>query len=195
MIVGLGNPGREYAKTRHNLGFMVLQAMAEKAQSRWNKSRKGEAFVVELKEVGQTVILVLPLTFMNRSGLAVRDIAQFHKVNMQDVLVVCDDIHLDFGQTRLKATGSAGGHNGLRSIIAECGSKDFFRLRMGVGKPPGAWDQADYVLASFRKEEINELEDFIDRAVTCCELWLADKGSEAMTEFNQRKDKKSNEKA
>ena len=193
LVIGLGNPGSEYQKTRHNLGFLVVMRLAKEYGAEFKKSRQTNALVAEIKEGDTKSLLVLPLTYMNNSGIAVRDIAHFDKIVPQDILVVCDDINLDFGEMRLRMEGSDGGHNGLKSMIAEFGGQDFPRLKMGVGAPPSRELQADYVLSGFKTQEIKELSGFVDQAVECCRLWLKGDGARAMTEFNKRKDKNDNE--
>lgn len=193
LIIGLGNPGREYEKTRHNLGFLSVGYLARQYGVDLKKSRQAQALAAEVREGDVRAILVLPLTYMNNSGNAVRDIACFEKIAPGNILVVCDDINLDFGAMRLKSGGSDGGHNGLRSVIAEIGSRDFPRLRMGVGAPPSRELQADYVLAGFRAGEARELPGFLEQAAECCRLWLLGEGARAMTEFNKRKDTKDHE--
>ena len=192
LVIGLGNPGREYEKTRHNLGFLVVMRLAKEYGAEFKKSRQANALVAEIKEGDTRIFLVLPLTYMNNSGIAVRDIAHFEKITSRDILVICDDINLEFGEMRLRTDGSDGGHNGLKSMIAELGGGDFPRLKMGVGAPPSRELQAEYVLFSFKAQEIKELPGFIDQAVECCRLWLKGDFAQAMTEFNKRKDKKDN---
>ncbi|MBF0619079.1 MAG: aminoacyl-tRNA hydrolase [Candidatus Omnitrophica bacterium] len=187
IIVGLGNPGRQYSGTRHNLGFMVVEALAQKAGLSWKKSRQGEALAAETRIGAEKVLLLLPQTYMNNSGLAVSKIAAFEETLLENILVVCDDIRLDFGQLRLRADGSDGGHNGLKSMLAHMNGEKFFRLRMGVGAPPPSIDQADFVLASFRSAEVKGLGAFITQAVDCCELWLNGETAKAMTLYNKRK--------
>lgn len=193
LIVGLGNPGREYEKTRHNLGFMALMRLAREYGAEFSKSRQADALTAEIQDGETRILLVLPLTFMNRSGLAVRAIAGFDKVDIENILVICDDIHLAFGDMRLRTEGTDGGHNGLKSIIAELGSESFPRLKIGVGVPPSKERQADYVLSNFSTPEVKELGGVIDRARECAQLWLAGNTARAMAEFNKRKDKKDNE--
>jgi PTH1 family peptidyl-tRNA hydrolase len=193
LIVGLGNPGREYEKTRHNLGYMVVTRLAAEHQASLKRYRHAAALAAEISEGEATVLLAEPLTYMNNSGVAVRDIVHFEKIELADVLVVCDDINLDFGETRLKSAGSDGGHNGLKSIIAELGTTAFTRLKIGVGAPPTRELQVDWVLANFKAAEMKELGGIIDQAVECCRLWLKGETARAMTEFNKRKEKKDNE--
>ncbi len=193
MVVGLGNPGREYEKTRHNIGFMVLMELARQASVDWKRSRQGEALAAEISEEGMGVLLILPLTYMNNSGRAVRDIALFNRFDPGNVLAVVDDIRIDFGQMRLKNGGSDGGHNGLKSIALELGSQDYARLRLGVGAPPPGMDQADYVLSEFRTGEKKDLSRFIADAADCSRLWMKGDLPRAMTQYNQTKGNKNHE--
>ena len=193
LIVGLGNPGREYEKTRHNLGAMVVRRLAGDAGVVFKKSRLANAEAAELSEDGTAVLLITPLTYMNNSGIAVREMAGFLKIATEDILVVCDDINLNLGEMRLRADGSDGGHNGLKSIIAEMGTSSFPRLKLGVGAPLSKERQADYVLSNFSAREAGELGGFLEQAAECCRLWIRGDAARAMTQFNQRKDKKDNE--
>lgn len=193
LVIGLGNPGHEYEKTRHNLGFLVVLRLAQTCGADFKKSRQANALVAEISDADLKSSFVLPLTYMNNSGNAVRDIAHFKKIAPQDILVVCDDINLDFGEMRLKQEGSDGGHNGLKSLIAELGGGMFPRLKIGIGTPPSREQQADYVLAGFNSREVKELPGIVDQAVECCRLWISGDVSRAMTEFNKRKDRKDNE--
>ena len=193
LIVGLGNPGREYDKTRHNFGFMVVTRLAAQYQASLKRYRHAAALAAEISEGQAKALLAEPLTYMNNSGWAVRDIVRFEKLDLADILVVCDDINLDFGEIRLKSAGSDGGHNGLKSIIAELGTTSFTRLKLGVGAPPTRELQVDWVLANFKASEMKELGGIIDQAVECCRLWLQGETARAMTEFNKRKEKKDNE--
>jgi peptidyl-tRNA hydrolase, PTH1 family len=193
LIIGLGNPGREYEKTRHNLGFMVVTRLAAEHNVALKKYRHASALAAEISEGELKVLLAEPLTYMNNSGLAVRDIVHFEKPELADILVVCDDINLGFGEIRLKPGGSDGGHNGLKSIIAELGTESFARLKLGIGAPPTKDLQVDWVLADFKPAEKKELGSFLDQAVTCCRMWLEGETARAMTEYNQRKGNKNNE--
>ncbi|MBF0386589.1 MAG: aminoacyl-tRNA hydrolase [Candidatus Omnitrophica bacterium] len=193
LLVGLGNPGRQYEFTRHNIGFMVLMELARSAGADWKKSRQASALTAEYSEGGENIGLLLPLTFMNNSGQAVRDTVHFNKIGLENILVVADDIRLDFGVTRLKPGGSDGGHNGLKSVALEMGSVEYPRLRLGVSAPPPGMDQADYVLSEFNIRERNELGCFVKDAADCCRLWIKGEMSRAMTQYNLKKGKKHNE--
>ena len=152
IIVGLGNPGREYARTRHNVGFDVIDVLSEKLDIPVNRSAMhgltGSGLVG-----GEKVLLVKPQTYMNLSGQCVSELVAFYKPDMADLLVIYDDIDLPLGKVRLRASGSAGTHNGMRSIIGLLGRQDFPRLRVGVGKKPEGWELADWVLSHYQTEE------------------------------------------
>ena len=195
LIVGLGNPGKKYLGTRHNVGFLVLAEL----HRRFGQSRPSAKFDSELVQVGtgdQKVLLQSPLTFMNASGKAVRGVFDFYKLSLEDLLVVCDDFHLDLGRLRFREKGTAGGQNGLKDIIQKMGSQDFARLRIGVGKPPEDRDAAGYVLSKFRPDERVDLERMVQRSADGVLTWLEYGTKEAMNRFNadlvqedQRKEK------
>ena len=188
LIVGLGNPGREYEKTRHNLGFMAVQRLAGKLDAEFRKCRYASALTAEVRENDQKIILALPQTFMNNSGASVRDIMKFDNVALEDVLVVCDDLRLDVGKLKLRLEGSDAGHNGLKSIAAHLGTEAYARLRMGVGMPKSPDVQVDFVLGTFSIAEAKILEDVLESACDCCRLWLTGDTARAMTLYNKRKD-------
>ena len=171
LIVGLGNPGKEYENTRHNMGFQVLRAFAERYNWTFKKQRdfKGEFAHGSCKE--KKVILLLPTTYMNLSGQSVRKVFDFYKFSLEDVLVVTDDVALPFGTLRFRERGSAGGHNGLKSIESQLGTQEYSRLRIGIGdREHGLLE--DYVLSCFTKDEKEKLPAVIDEAVAFLEKWL-----------------------
>jgi peptidyl-tRNA hydrolase, PTH1 family len=179
-IVGLGNPGREYEATRHNVGFEVVNELAR----RWHlrlKSWKSLADVVVAG--GRGVVLVEPKTFMNASGDAVQRVAAFHKIEPHDVLVVVDEVQLPLGRLRLRRSGSAGGHNGLKSVIQFVGP-EFPRLRIGVGRGDPSWDLADHVLAPFHPDERPVIREAIERAADAAEEFVSGGIERAMNRFN-----------
>ena len=182
VVVGLGNPGPKYAGTRHNVGFEVVDALAAGPGCQGFRERF-EAFVAELKEGGETVLLVKPLTFMNLSGRAVRAVLDFYKLGAEHLLVVCDDFNLPLGKLRVRAKGSHGGQNGLRNIQEQLGTDAYARLRIGVGQPlPG--DAVDFVLSKFRPAERAAAADAVALAVQAVVVW-ATKGLDAcMNRFN-----------
>ncbi len=188
IIVGLGNPGREYKKTRHNLGFMAVEALAAEYGVAFTKCRYANALSAEARVADTKIIFVLPQTYMNNSGMAVGAVVNFDKVALEDLMVVVDDLHLDFGQIRLRLEGSDAGHNGLKSIMAHLNTIAFARLRLGIGSAPSVERQADHVLAEFSKVEEKDLESFIQEAVRCLKLWINGETAEAMTRYNKRKD-------
>ena len=182
LIVGLGNPGPEYAKTRHNAGFMVVEHLASRHGCIGAKS-KFHARVIEAHLAGQRCLLMQPMMYMNRSGLAVAEAARFFKVAVEDTLVVVDDISLPCGRIRLRAEGGSGGHNGLSDIQQALGSPAYPRLRIGID-PPGRVAQVDYVLGRFTPEQLDKLATSLDRACDCIESWLGEGIDKAMTLFN-----------
>ena len=188
LIVGLGNPGREYEKTRHNLGFMAVERLARGLGAEFKKCRHASALTAEVHENDQKVLLALPQTFMNNSGAAVRDIMKFENVALADVLIVCDDLRLDVGQLKLRLEGSDAGHNGLKSIAAHLGTEVYARLKLGIGAPASPGVQTDFVLARFGTAETKMLEDVLESACDCCRLWLTGDTARAMTLYNKRKD-------
>jgi peptidyl-tRNA hydrolase, PTH1 family len=181
IIVGLGNPGRQYAATRHNVGWMVVDRLADRAG--WGSGRERDASrVVWGRYRDLDVVLVKPLTFMNESGLAVRKVLAREHAPLDELLVVCDDFALPFGRLRLRAAGSAGGHNGLRSIIGELGGQGFARLRVGIGEPDRS--AIDHVLSRFETPEQGELPAVLDAAADAAEAWARDGAARAASAWN-----------
>lgn len=183
LIAGLGNPGGQYAETRHNVGFLLLDTWAEALKCDFRPKFQG--LTAEMQEAGEKVFLLKPLTFMNLSGRAIRELAQFYKIPAEDILVVHDDMDLPLGRIRLRQSGSSGGHNGIKSTIAEIGTEQFWRLKIGIGRPPAGWDPARYVLASFGKEEITPLEDVLSRSREVLRLWIQGESQKAMNQYNR----------
>jgi peptidyl-tRNA hydrolase, PTH1 family len=181
VIVGLGNPGPKYAGTRHNVGFDVIDYLAA-APGCTPFREKFEAFVAEMKEGDETVLLVKPLTFMNLSGRAVRAIADFYKVPVEGLLVICDDLNLPLGKLRIRMKGSHGGQNGLRNIQEQLGTDGYTRLRLGVGQP--AFDAVDHVLSKFKPGERAAVDDAIAIAAQATLLWVRQGAEAAMNKFN-----------
>ena len=171
LIVGLGNPGSGYAGNRHSVGFMVLDELAHRAGGRYS-SHKAGADVLETRLAGRRVVLVRPRSFMNISGPPVAAAARYYKVPPTDVVVIHDDLDLDYGVLKLKRGGGEGGHNGLRSISACLDSRDYLRVRFGIGRPPGRMDPADFVLRDFSAEQRRELEFLVDRCADAVEQLL-----------------------
>jgi PTH1 family peptidyl-tRNA hydrolase len=185
VIVGLGNPGREYRETRHNVGFMVADELARRHQLTWAMApgQVPETFVA--KRFGEpSWMLAKPLTYMNRSGEAVAALARYYDVAASDLLIVVDEAALPFTRLRARARGSAGGHNGLKSVIAGLGSTDFPRLRLGVGRGDGRRDLADHVLAKFEIGERADLETFVARAADAAEMFAVADIDKVMSTYN-----------
>jgi PTH1 family peptidyl-tRNA hydrolase len=184
LVVGLGNPGPKYAGTRHNAGFLVVDLLAERIGGRF-KAHKGRADLVEGRLAGHPVVLMKPKCYMNESGGPVVSIARFYKVPIERIAVVHDDLDLPYGTLRLKAGGGDGGHNGLRSMTSALGSKDYARVRFGIGRPPGRQDPADYVLREFAAAERKELGFHVDRAADAVELLLSAGLVAAQNQYHQ----------
>lgn len=186
LVVGLGNPGKEYEKTRHNIGFLVVDRCC--ARRGIEPAKKAFEARYAFHGIGrEQAAFVKPQTYMNVSGEAVRGFAEFYKVEPKDILVVCDDIALPCGQLRLRAGGSSGGQKGLESIIALLGgTQSFPRLRIGIGAPPPYMDAADYVLGKFSEEERPLVEAAVERAADAVQVWFEDGIERAMNRFNAR---------
>jgi PTH1 family peptidyl-tRNA hydrolase len=187
LVAGLGNPGAKYRGTRHNVGFEVIDllvgrhhlqletALADALQARWRRD-------------DGVVLLVKPLTYMNVSGQAVGALSRFYKLALTDVLIVCDDVNLPLGRLRVRATGSDGGHNGLRSVAEHLGTIDYSRLRIGVGRGDNGRGLADHVLATFESDEQPGIEAAIARAADAVETWVSDGVAKTMNTFNRSDD-------
>lgn len=178
LVVGLGNPGPQYAKTRHNVGFMVADLLADRIGAAFKVHKRSGADVVTGRLAHQPVVLAKPRCFMNESGRQVGPLAKFYSVSPADVLVIHDDLDLDFGLIRLKTGGGEGGHNGLRSVATALGTKDFQRVRIGIGRPPGRKDPAAFVLEPFTAAERAQVPTICEQAAGATEL-LIDLGLEA----------------
>jgi len=182
LIVGLGNPGPEYAATRHNAGFMVVDRLARRHGISGGKTRFN-AGVLDGLVAGHRCLLVQPMTYMNRSGATVRDAVNFYKLDLSKLLIVVDEAALPLGTIRLRASGSAGGHNGLRDIEEKLGTQDYPRLRIGVGSPTRA-AMRDFVLGRFTQEQLDQLDPVLDRACDAIECWLNHGIDKAMSLYN-----------
>lgn len=187
LIVGLGNPGKQYENTRHNLGFMVVQKIAKEENVEFKNSSMVNAFLAQYRHNGKTIILAMPTTFMNNSGVAVKKLIKARNIALTNLIIVTDDFSLDFEALRLRIKGSAGGHNGLKSIIQHLGQDEFPRLRMGIGKPE--YNVTDFVLGKFPRQQEDKLARFIDNAVGCCRVWIDEGIHNAMDQYNTRKEK------
>jgi PTH1 family peptidyl-tRNA hydrolase len=174
LVVGLGNPGPDYDRTRHNVGFRVVELLAARAGGGRFAKHRSNADVLEGRLAGRKVVLAKPRTYMNVSGGPVTGLVRYFSVEPADLVVVHDDLDLGFGVVRLKRGGGEGGHNGLRSISQSLGTKDYLRVRFGIGRPPGRQDPADFVLKRFSGAEAKELEFAVDLAADATEALLAD---------------------
>ncbi|MFN3332997.1 MAG: aminoacyl-tRNA hydrolase [Caldilinea sp.] len=187
MIVGLGNPGPRYSRNRHNIGFQCVDLFAQKQNIPLDRmqlrAQTGSGFITR-NGVRQKVLLVKPLTYMNASGEAVGPLARFYRVDPPSILVVHDDLDLASGKLRLRANGSSGGQNGIRSIIDHLGSQEFARAKVGIGRPPGHMDPADYVLQDFSADEEMIFTPLRERVVDAMLCWLFDGIERAMNQFN-----------
>jgi PTH1 family peptidyl-tRNA hydrolase len=181
-IVGLGNPGPQYKGTRHNVGFEVVDELASRASIRF-ESAPAEALVAKWRRPDEAILLVKPLTFMNLSGQAVGELARYFKIELADLIVVVDEVHLPLGKLRARKKGSAGGHNGLKSIIAHLGD-EFSRLRVGVGRGEDQRNLADHVLSRFEKDEAAEVERMTKRAADAAEMFTTSGIEAVMNAFN-----------
>jgi PTH1 family peptidyl-tRNA hydrolase len=183
LVVGLGNPGPKYAGNRHNVGFFVLDLLAERVGARF-KAHKGRADVVEGRLAGQRVVLAKPSSYMNESGGPVASLRDFYKVPVERIVVVHDELDVPFASLKLKRGGGDNGHNGLRSLTKSLGSKEYLRVRFGVGRPPGRQDPADFVLKDFSSTERKELPFLVDRAADAVEALLTSSLESAQNTFH-----------
>jgi len=173
LIVGLGNPGPQYEKTRHNVGFMVADALAGRIGSAFSSHKKSNSDIVQARLGSRSVVIAKPRTFMNLSGQPVAALARFFSIEPANVVVVHDELDIDFGALRLKLGGGEGGHNGLRSISQHLSTKDYLRVRVGVGRPPGRMDPASFVLKPFSAAERKDLGVVVEEAADAAELLLS----------------------
>lgn len=187
LVVGLGNPGREYADNRHNVGFRCLDHLASEHGLLFSRRHK-RASIALGPILRRSVVLAKPRTFMNKSGGPVAALTRFYRVPLDRLLVVYDDLDLPLGTTRMRPMGGSGGHRGMRSIINQLGSRQFPRLRIGIGRPPGRMDPADYVLQDFSDEEEVLLERALEQATAAIEIWLGEGIDEAMSHYNRSVD-------
>lgn len=183
LIVGLGNPGREYAKNRHNVGFQVIDHLAARHGLAFSRLQNGAA-VTSGTIAGRPVVLAKPQKYMNLSGIAVAALQKFYKVTPLDMLIISDDLDLPVGTIRLRPSGSSGGQNGIRNIIERLGTNEFPRLRVGIGRPPGRMGAAAYVLQDFSAEDLAIIESVRDRAADAVQTWLSDGITLAMSRHN-----------
>ncbi len=188
MIAGLGNPGSEYARTKHNVGFMFLDALAEKLGAD-NWKTKYDALVAEARIGTEKVLLVKPLTYMNESGRAVGPLMSWYKLAPEDLIVVHDDMDIPAGTIRIRRKGSAGGHNGMKSILYHVGDENFPRLRIGIGRPLPGWTVVKHVLAPFSEEDAPKIREAIDYLLPALECVVTDGVDLAMNRYNPKKQK------
>lgn len=186
IIIGLGNPTTKYQGTRHNVGFDAITRIADDYNISMNihehKAICGKGYIE-----GEKVILAQPMTYMNLSGESVRSLVDFYKVDTDDIVIIYDDISLDVGQLRIRAKGSAGGHNGIKSIIAHLGTDVFPRIKVGVGEKPRDWDLADYVLARFPSEEQAKVRESLEDCSNACKIMITSDIETAMNQYNKKK--------
>ena len=185
LIVGLGNPGLIYAGSRHNIGYVVLKSLARSLKINFKRDRLVSSSVAQDKLIQQDVALALPQTYMNLSGIAVKALIKKFKVDLKDLLVVCDDLDLELGKIKLRPQGSSGGQRGLESIIEHLGTQDFCRLRIGIGRPKRPQDAAKYVLSGFLRKEKETVKQIEVDAVSCCLSWLGNGLAQTMNTYNK----------
>jgi PTH1 family peptidyl-tRNA hydrolase len=183
VIVGLGNPGRKYSGTRHNVGFQVVSELALRHNAAAHRL-KFEAEITEIQPGSERVVLAAPQTFMNASGRSVRSLMDFYQLKLSNLLVICDDIALPLGRIRLRKSGSSGGQKGLENILQQLGMQEVARLRIGVDAPPPQMDAADYVLGKFSKAEKEIVDNVLSRAADAAEAWAINGITAAMNRFN-----------
>ncbi|MFA5905904.1 MAG: aminoacyl-tRNA hydrolase [Desulfobacula sp.] len=188
IIAGLGNPGKDYAQTRHNIGFLVLDALASKSRLIFDKIRFDSEYI-KTRIKGCDVFLIKPLTYMNRSGLSIHKFASYYKIEIEDIIIVHDDMDLEFGKIKIVKSRGHGGHNGVRSIMEAFGNTDYIRIRVGVGHPLSGRDVTGHVLGGFSPDEMNLLDKTTDSASNAC-LYILENGLiSAMNVFNQNPDR------
>ena len=190
MIVGLGNPGNEYAGTRHNVGWMLVDALAEHLGiNEWRSREKG--MVAEGRIGSEKILLVKPLTYMNNSGECVGPLMRWYKLEPEDIMAAHDDMDIPMGTIRIRKKGSAGGHNGIKSLLSHIGSENFGRLRIGIGRPQTGWSVINHVLAKFNDQEQEKIGDAIKQLIPAVECMVLEGPDMAMNKFNPKKVKKA----
>ena len=184
LIAGLGNPGKKYIKTKHNIGFRVTDKLVDKYNARLKKKFLKKAKQANLSLLGQNVLVVQPLTFMNLSGGCILYFYKKLRLDLKDILIICDDINLPVGKIRIRPSGSAGGHNGLASIIDLLGAEEFPRLRVGIRAEEPAEELSEYVLSEFKQEQEPIIKQAVNNAISACESWIKDGTEATMNKFN-----------
>ncbi len=187
LIVGLGNPGRQYQASRHNIGFMLVSHLAEKLEIAFTRVQS-KALVTKSNYQGRSLILAKPQTYMNLSGQAVSSLVRFYKIQLDNLLVVYDDVDLPYGRIRMRPSGGSAGQKGMQSIIGQLGTQEFPRMRMGVGRPPGSEAAASYVLRDFSGEDADFLPPILDRAVEAVMTYITEDLTTAMNRYNSKTD-------
>lgn len=182
-FIGLGNPGSQYAGTRHNIGFMAIDRLAEKLEIKVDQNQC-KAQIGQGRVSGDKIALIKPMTYMNLSGESVRAFMDFYKVKIEDMIVLYDDLDTPFGEMRLRYKGGSGGHNGIKSIIQHLGTQDFNRIRLGISRPPEGYNVADYVLSSFAKNDRKELDRVLDLSCEALVYTLENSFDKVMAKFN-----------
>lgn len=183
LIIGLGNPGREYRDTRHNFGFMMIDRIAVRLNARGMKMQS-KAIVLDARYEEKKLLLAKPQTFMNLSGQSVQGLAHFYKIATENLMILSDDLDIPFGTLRIRASGGPGGQRGLGSILEKLGTKDVPRLRIGIGRPPGRMEPAAYVLQNFSREEMKSLSEIVDRGADAVFAFVDHGLNKAMNDFN-----------
>ncbi|RNC28685.1 MAG: Peptidyl-tRNA hydrolase [Candidatus Dichloromethanomonas elyunquensis] len=181
-IIGLGNPGIKFYQTRHNVGFMLIDLLVREKDYVYRNDFRGK--FAEGRQGAERIFLLKPYTYMNLSGLAASELVCYYKIPSSEILVLVDDMDLPLGKIRLRSKGSSGGHNGMKSIIRELGVQDFWRLKIGVGRPKEHQEVINHVLTTFNKEETKVLDDVMAKALQVVTLWLENRGEEAMNTYN-----------
>lgn len=184
LIVGLGNPGKQYEQTRHNIGFEVIEELSRGFNIPLNQSKHKGLYGMGFYK-GEKILLLKPLTYMNLSGESIRAVMDYYDIALEDFLVIYDDLDLPVGKIRLRQKGSPGGHNGIKSTVAHLGTQQFNRIRIGIDRPESGMSVPDYVLGRFRKEEQDEMLDAVKKSAEACQAWLEKPFLQVMNEFNQ----------
>jgi peptidyl-tRNA hydrolase, PTH1 family len=183
-IVGLGNPGKQYEHTRHNIGFEVIDALSQQLSIPLDQSKFKGLYGIGFYK-GEKVLLLKPLTYMNLSGESIRAVMDYYQIEIEDLVVIYDDLDLPVGKIRLRQKGSAGGHNGIKSTIAHLCTQEFNRVRIGIDRPQNGMSVPDYVLGRFRSEETKLTEEAVKKSADACEAWLSSPFLQVMNEYNQ----------